>query len=64
MILCDSTSTLDRFNNSVFLLSCSYVCCSVPLGVMIISDERQQTIQCGFQRLLSILPSNAFAAEV
>ena len=60
MIFCNSTSTLDRFNNSMFLLSCSYACCSVPLGVMIVSDERQQTIQCGFQKLLSILPSNAF----
>ena len=60
MIFCDSTSTLDRFDNSMFLLSCSYACCSVPLGVMIVSDERQQTIQCGFQKLLSILPSNAF----
>ena len=55
-----STSTLDRFGNSMFVLSTSYAACSVPLGVVVVSDEKQGTIQCGLKKLQEVLPNRAF----
>ena len=55
-----STSTLDRFGNSMFVFSTSYAACSVPLGVVVVSDEKQGTIQCGLKKLQEFLPNRAF----
>ena len=44
MIFCDSTSTLDRFNTSLFVLSTSHPCGGLPLGAFIVSDEQEETI--------------------
>ena len=60
LVFCDSTSTLDRFGNSMFVLSTSYAACSVPLGVVVVSDEKQGTIQCGLKKLQEVLPNRAF----
>ena len=43
-IFCDSTSTLDRFNISLFILSTSHPTGGLPLAVMITSDEQEETL--------------------
>jgi hypothetical protein len=60
LVFCDSTSTLDRFGNSMFVLSTSYAACSVPLGVVVVLDEKQSAIQCGLKKLQEVLPNRAF----
>ena len=44
MVFCDSTSTLDRFNTSLFVLSTSHACGGLPLGAIITSDEQEETV--------------------
>ena len=41
IVFCDSTSTLDRLNTSMFILSTSTPTSGIPLGVIITSDEQQ-----------------------
>ena len=60
MIFCDSTSTLDRLNTSMFILSTSTPTSGIPLGVIITSDEQQATIKSGLKMLAEILPGKAF----
>ena len=56
----DATSSFDRQNNSIFLLSTVMPAGAVPLGVIVTSDEREETITTGLKYLSSILPNNAF----
>ena len=58
----DATS-FDRQNNSIFLLSTVMPAGAVPLGVIVTSDEREETIITGLKYLSSILPNNAFFGE-
>ena len=51
MVFCDSTSTLDRLNTSMFILSTSTSASGIPLGVMVISDEQQSTIKKGIRNV-------------
>lgn len=51
---------MDRFNTSVFILSTHSVSSGIPLGVILTSDESEETLLTGFQLLQSILPMNAF----
>ena len=51
IVFCDSTSTLDRFGDSMFIISTTRACCSSPLGVMIVSDKKQETIKEGLEML-------------
>jgi hypothetical protein len=44
MVFCDSTSTLDRFNTSLFILSTSHPSGGMPLGVLITSDEQEELL--------------------
>lgn len=44
MVFCDGTSTLDRFNTSLFVLSTSNACGGLQLGVIITSDEQEETV--------------------
>ena len=44
MIFCDSTSTLDRFNTSLFIISTSHPAGGLPLAVIITSDEQEETL--------------------
>ena len=60
MIFCDSTSTLDRLNTSMFILSTSTPTSGIPLGVIITSDEQQATIKSGLKMLAEILPGKVF----
>ena len=60
MVFCDSTSTLDRFNTSLFVLSTSHACGGLPLGALITSDEQEETIAQGLQLLQTVLPEDAF----
>ena len=59
----DATSSFDRQNNSIFLLSTVMPAGAVPLGVIVTSDEREETITTGLKYLSSILPNNAFFGE-
>lgn len=56
----DSTSTLDRLNTSMFIMSTSTPTSGIPLGVIITSDEQQTTIKSGLEMLAEILPEKAF----
>ena len=60
MVFCDSTSTLDRFNSSLFVLSTSHCAGGLPLAVMITSDEQEETIQQGLKMVKQVLPAEAF----
>ncbi len=51
MLFCDSTSTLDHFNTSLFVLSTSHACGGLPLGAIITSDEQEETITQGLELL-------------
>jgi len=53
MVLCDATSSLDRYNTSVFAIS---TCTPIPLGVIIATDEQESTIQQGLHMLADVLP--------
>ena len=61
LVFCDSTSTLDRFNTSLFVISTSHACGGLPLGAIITSDEQEETITQGLQLLQQkVLPEEAF----
>ncbi len=63
MIFCESTSTLDRFNTSMFVLSTSHSAGGLPLGVVITSDEQEETIQQGLELLKDVLPAGSFCGR-
>ena len=60
MIFYDSTSTLDRFNTSLFILYTSHPTGGLPLAVMITSDEQEETLVQGLNQLIRVLPQGAF----
>ena len=60
MVFCDSTSSLDRFNTSLFILSTSYPTGGLPLAAMITSDEKESTIKQGLEMIKSVVPENTF----
>ena len=57
---CDSTSSLDRFNTSVFLLSTNHAGGSIPLGIALTSDEKESTLHSALSDLKKVWPQNAF----
>ena len=60
MIFCDSTSCLEKYNCSLFILSTSSPAGGLPLAVAITSDEKQDTIQRAMQMIKEVVPVNAF----
>ena len=60
MVFCDSSSTLDGFNTSLFVLPTSHACGGLPLGAFITSDEQEETIVQGLQLIQNVLPEEAF----
>ena len=60
MIFCDSTSCLEKYNCSLFIISTSSSAGGLPLGVTITSDEKQLTIKAAFQQLLQVVPKASF----
>ena len=60
MMFVDSSSSMDRYNLSTFILSTSHCGGGLPLGVMITSNEAAPTIQGCLSQLKTILPNGAF----
>jgi len=60
MTFCDAKSSLDRFNTSLFILSTSHAAGGLPLGVIMTSDEQEETIRQGLELLKEVLPKNSF----
>lgn len=60
MTFCDATSSLDRFNTSLFILSTSHPAGGLPLGVIITSDEQEETISQGLKLLKEVLLKHSF----
>ena len=52
----DLTSSLDDFNNSMFVLSTSAAAGGVPLGVVITSGESASTIHQAMSTLKELFP--------
>ena len=63
IVFIDATSSFNRQNTSIFLLSTVTPGGAVPLGVIVTSDEQEETITEGLRSLASILPDNAFFGE-
>ena len=57
LMFCDSTASLDRFSTSVFVLSTAHCASGLPLGVILTSDEKEETLCKAFDMLKS---KNAF----
>lgn len=60
LVFCDSTSSLDRFNASLFIFSTSYPTGGLPLAAMITSDEQENAIKQGLEMIKDVVPENAF----
>lgn len=60
MMFVDSSSSMDRYNLSIFILSTSHCGGGLPLGAMITSNEAVPTIQGSLSRLKTILPNGTF----
>ena len=56
----DSTSSLDHYNLSMFVISTSHSGGGLPLGVLITSDEKASTLERSFACFCKILPDFAF----
>ncbi len=63
VVFVDATSSFDRQNSSIFLLSTVMPAGAVPLGVIVTSNEQEDTITTGLKYLESIFPNNAFFGE-
>ena len=56
----DSTSSLDRYNLSMFVISTSNSGGGLPLGLLITSDEKASTLERSFACFCKVLPDFAF----
>lgn len=63
IVFLDATSSFDRQNTSIFLLSTVMSAGAVPLGVIVTSDEQEETITREMEHLMTILPEKAFFGE-
>ena len=63
VVFIDATSSFDRQNTSIFILSTVTPGGAIPLGVIVTSDEQEETITEGLRSLASLLPGNAFFGE-
>ena len=60
IVFLDATSSFDGHNSSIFLLSTIMPAGAVPLGVIVASDEHEDTIRTGLKSLMS---ENSFFGE-
>ena len=60
IVFCDATASLDRYNTALFILSTCHPAGGLPLGVVMISDEKEESITKGFQLLMETIPSDSF----
>ena len=63
VVFIDATSSFDRQNTSIFILSTVTPGGAIPLGMIVTSDEQEETITEGLRNLISLLPRNAFFGE-
>ena len=56
----DSSSNMEELNLRVFLLCTHSVAGALPLGILIISDERTESLVQGFQMLKEMLGESGF----
>ena len=59
-VFCDSSSTLDQFNTSLFILSTSHPSGGIPLAAFIASDQEEETIIQGLQMIKKSASKKAF----
>ncbi len=59
LVFFDSSSSMDRFNMSIFILSTHSVCSGLSFGVILTSDEKEETISSGL-----FLPRNLSLIKV
>ena len=57
---CFVIASLDRFNTSLFIFSTCHPVGGTLLGILMTSDEKEETIQAALQMLGDLLPQNAF----
>ena len=60
VVYIDSSSSLDDYNNAVFVLSTSSAAGGLPLGVVVTSGESTVTIEKAMSTLKEILPESGF----
>ena len=60
IVFCDSSSSLDRFNTSLFMLSTTTACSGIPLAAFMVSDETEDTVYQALEFVKQVLPSHAF----
>ena len=60
ILFCDSTSSMDRFNTSLFILSTLHACSGIPLAAVMVSDETELTVTNAMQIVTQVIPSDAF----
>ena len=59
LIFCDSTSSLERYNCSLFVLSTRSPAGGLPLAVVITSDEKENTIKVALEKVKEVVPQNS-----
>ena len=60
IVFCDATSSLDRYNKALFILSTTHACSGVPLAAVMVSDESEQTVTKAMETVKQVLPADAF----
>ena len=60
MTFCNATSSLDRFNTLLLILSTSHPAGGLPLGVIITLDEQKETIRQQLELLKEVLLKHSF----
>ena len=59
----DGTSSIDRMNHQLIKLMTESPSGGLPLGFLILSDQKQETLEAGFAELKQLLPEKAFAGR-
>ena len=59
----DATGSLDRVNHQLVKLMTESPSGGLPLGFLILSDQKQETLEAGFEELKKLLPEKAFAGR-
>ena len=59
IVFCDASSSLDRFNTSLFVLSTTTACSGIPLAVFMVSDETEDTVCQALELVKQVLPNCA-----
>ena len=59
----DATGSLDRMNHQLVKFMTESPSGGLPLGFLILSDQKQETLEAGFEQLKKLLPEKAFAGR-